>query len=118
MSFYGKMQGLATKLINQFKQGTVTITRITTTPNGTEPWNATDGSQSYDLAATVSRVEQKYIDGTLIVGTENQITFAVPPITPTMGDTFALDGVVMTLKDLRPIPPVGTPVAYIAFAEV
>ncbi len=32
-----------------------------------------------------------------------------------MTDTLVIDGVELVMKDLRPIPPAGTPVAYIAF---
>jgi hypothetical protein len=60
-------------------------------------------------------VSQKYVDGTLTVATDNQITFAVPSIVPAMTDTLVIDGVELVMKDLRPIPPAETPVAYIAF---
>ncbi|RWO72080.1 MAG: hypothetical protein EOS18_34125 [Mesorhizobium sp.] len=46
---------------------------------------------------------------------DNQITFAVPSIVSAMTDTLVIDGVELVMKDLRPIPPAGPPVAYIAF---
>ncbi|MER9543923.1 hypothetical protein NKI72_17860 [Mesorhizobium sp. M0437] len=69
----------------------------------------------YPLEAAARRVSQKYVDGTLIVATDNQITFAVPAVVPAMTDTLIVDGAELVMKDLRPIPPAGMPVAYIAF---
>lgn len=48
-------------------------------------------------------------------GDRQQITFAVPSIVPAMTDTLVIDGVELVMKDLRPVPPAGTSVAYIAF---
>lgn len=61
------------------------------------------------------RVEQKYVDGTLIVATDNQVTFAVPAIEPAMSDVLVIDGAEHVMKDLRPLPAAGTAVSYIAF---
>lgn len=115
---YARMQGTASRLLERFNQGTVTITRVTqTTPNSAEPWNKSETTATYTLAATVRRVEETYIDGTLIVGTEDQVTFAVPSIVPAMADRFAVDGVTRKVKKLFSIPAAGTPVAYVAIVE-
>jgi hypothetical protein len=63
----------------------------------------------------VWNVSQKYVDGTWIVTTDNQITFAVPEVVSAMSDMLIVDGAELVMKDLRPIPPAGTPAAYIAF---
>ncbi|MBE1709665.1 hypothetical protein HKB47_22640 [Mesorhizobium japonicum] len=81
-----------------------------------QPWVPVEPTAAfYPLDAAVRRVNQKYIDGTLIVATDNQVTFAVPAIVPAMSDTLIIDGRELAMKDLRPIPPAGTVVAYIAF---
>jgi len=117
--FYDEMAGVATELLTEFKQGSVVLRR-TTQAAGDNPWEpGTETTVDYPLSATVRRVQQKYIDGTLIVGTEDQITFAVVNgIAPSMTtDRFVVDGHARVLKDLRPLPAAGTPVAYIAFVE-
>lgn len=114
---YGRMQATATRLLTRFNQGTVQFLRATPSdPDPDEPWTpGTPSNELFTLAATVRRVEQKYVDGTLIVGTEDQVIFAVPSIVPNMTDTIIVDGTVRVMKDLRPVPAAGTPVAYIAF---
>ncbi|GHC79408.1 hypothetical protein [Limoniibacter endophyticus] len=114
---YAKMAGSAARLLTRFNQGMVTISRIVQgEPDPTTPWVPGEPTITTEtLQATVKRVEQKFIDGTLIVGTEDQITFAVPSFEPSLSDEFTVDGKVRVLKDLRPLPGAGLPVAYIAF---
>ena len=118
---YARMQGTATRLLDRFAQGVVTITHVVPAePDPDAPWadpgEPTETTET--LRATVRRVEQRYIDGSLIVGTEDQITFAVPSgFVPGMMDRFSIDGRATTLVDIRPLPSAGTPVAYIAFVK-
>lgn len=122
MGFYDDMAGMVHELLlpdaeGGLGQGTVVLTRVSTTA-GPNDW--TPGAETlttYTLDAVVRRVETKYVDGTLIVATDNQITFAVPAIVPRMADRLTIDGKNYVMKDLRPIPAAGVPVAYIAFVK-
>lgn len=115
--FYDEMQEFASEMLGEFKQGVVAISRTVTAPaDPSTPWiPGAPTTTVYPLDAVVRRVSQKYVDGTLIVATDNQITFAVPVVVPAMTDMLIIDGAELVMKDLRPIPPAGTPVAYIAF---
>jgi hypothetical protein len=117
MAFYDEMRGVADELLGEFAQGTCTLKRVTTAaPNPETPWIPGEETvTTYPLAAAVRRVSQKYVDGTLIVATDNQVTFAVPAIVPAMSDILVIDGAEHAMKDLRPIPGAGVVVAYIAF---
>ncbi|AID29246.1 hypothetical protein [Mesorhizobium jarvisii] len=117
MSFYDDMAGVATELLTEFNQGSVQLKRETPgVVDPDQPWVPIEPTvETWPLNAAVRRVSQKYVDGTLIVATDNQVTFAVPAIVPAMTDTLIVDGVELAMKDLRPIPPAGTVVAYIAF---
>lgn len=119
MGFYDDMQAVATDVLREFKQGTVVLTRITAGAADPETsWiPGTPTTASYTLDAVVRRVEQKYVDGSLIVATDNQIITAVPPVGPAMTDQITIDGVAQVIKDIRPIPAAGTPVAYIIFVQ-
>ncbi|RWO18336.1 hypothetical protein [Mesorhizobium sp.] len=110
-------QEFASEMLGEFKQGVVMLTRkVTAPPDPSTPWIPGEPVTTvYPLDAVMRRVSQKYVDGTLTVATDNQITFAVPSIVPAMTDTLVIDSVELVMKDLRPIPPAGTPVAYIAF---
>ena len=119
MGFYDEMRGVADELLGEFAQGTVTLTKVTPgTPDPAQPWVPTEPTtETATLAATVRRVEQKYVDGTLIVGTEDQLMFAVPAFVPDMACELSVDGRARVMKDLRPIPAAGTTVAYLAFVS-
>ncbi|WP_246689047.1 hypothetical protein [Mesorhizobium sp. WSM4310] len=108
---------MAVALLGEFKQGAVTLKRETPgVADPAQPWVPVEPTvETWPLDAVVRRVSQKYIDGTLIVATDNQITFAVPATVPAMTDTLVIDCAEHAMKDLRPIPAAGTPVAYIAF---
>lgn len=116
VTFYDEMQDMASEMLAEFEQGTVTLTREEVIGPGPNPWDPpVTAPVRHALDATVRRMAQKHVDGTLIVATDNQVTFAVPAIVPAMTDTLTIDGVVQVMKDLRPIPAARTPVAYIAF---
>jgi len=114
---YARMQQTATRLLDRFQQGVVQLVRVNPgAPDPATPWEPGAPTETtYPLDATVSRVAEKYVDGTLIVATDNQVIFAVPEVTPTLADKLVIDGMVLAMKDIRPIPAAGTPVAYIAF---
>ncbi len=117
MTFYDEMRDVATDLLGEFKQGAVSLKRITKAdPDPSTPWiPGAETVMTYALDATVRRVAQKYVDGTLIVATDNQVTFAVPAVVPVLVDRLIIDGAEHVMKDLRPLPAAGTPAAYIAF---
>jgi len=114
---YARMQQTATRLLDRFQQGVVQLVRVTPgAPDPATPWEPGAPTQTtYPLDATVSRVSEKYVDGTLIVATDNQVMFAVPEVAPSLADKLVIDGSVQVMKDLRPIPGAGVTVAYIAF---
>ncbi len=115
MTFYDEMQGVATELLGEFAQGEVSLKRVTVGPQPNEWTPGEETIETWPLKATVRRVSQKYVDGSLIVATDNQVTFAVPSVAPVLTDKLVIDGVEHAMKDLRPIPGAGTSVAYIAF---
>jgi hypothetical protein len=112
MSFYGEMRGVATELLAEFKQGTVELKRVVSTP-GPNPWDPpTETETRCHLSATAERLHQRYENGVLIVETGDMITFAVPEVEPVLTDTLIIDGKERVITNLTPIPPAGTVVAY------
>lgn len=111
---YGRMQKTASRLMVRFKQGTVTITRLTPgTPDPDTPWlPVTSDPVVYTLDATVKGVSQEFIDGTTILATDLEITAAVFGADPAPPDVVAIDSeAVVVLKTLR-LPAAGTVVAW------
>ena len=134
-AFYAEMQEVATDILTEFAQGDVRLVRsVPGTPDADRPWlPGIPGSMTYRLSATVSGVQRRFVDGTLVVGTEDQAVVAVvathietdgvavPPATvsiePTMSDSFLVDGVARKIKKVVAIPEAGTPVAFAVVME-
>lgn len=118
---YSKLQAKVTKVMGKVKQGTVILIRRTDTlADDDVPWGSeTHGDVPHTLQATVSSVNQKYINETSIVVTDKQVTFSVPDVEPDiLTDRISVDGVVYRISDLKRIPEAGTAVAYIAFIRI
>lgn len=115
MSFYEEMWGVGTELLGEFKQGQISLKRITSVP-GPNPWDPpTETLQTWPLSATVKRLHLRYENGVLIVETGDMVMFAVPEVESVLTDTLVIDGVERVITNLTPIPPAGTVVAYKAW---
>lgn len=118
MTFYSEMQGIASGVLKEFKQGKIELKRIL--PGSTEPpyspWNpAPPTSQIIELDGTARGVGTKYIDGTLILASDLQATIAVPSVEPSMSDKVLVDGKEHAMVHIKRIPEAGTAVSYILF---
>lgn len=116
---YARMQGTATRLLQRFAQGTITLTRVTPgAPDPATPWLPGEPTTTeYDLDATVSAITSdqasaKWIDGTTIVSSDMVVTCSVPAVGPRMSDYVEIDGVVQVIKKIVAIPAAGTPVVF------
>lgn len=111
---YGRMQNTASRLLERFKQGTVTLTKpgtATPGPNAWDPPVVTD-PVVHTLDATVKGVSAEFVDGTTILATDMEVTAAVFGAEPAPPDEVAIDGQVVTVIKTMRIPAAGTPVAW------
>lgn len=100
----------------KFSQGTVVYT-ITGAPTG-PAWNPTPGAPvSYTLDATVQGVEADYVDGSLILATDKQVTCAVFAVEPSLAGTIAIDGKVCQIVRIDKLPGAGTVIAWRIFVR-
>lgn len=121
MSFYDEMRDeVASPLLAEFAQGTVTLKRVTTAdPDPSTPWEpGTETTETWPLDAVVKRVDQRYENGVLIVATVDIVTFAVLPVTPVLTDMIVIDGDERVITSLKPTPSAGTMVAWRAVVAV
>lgn len=127
---YTAFQATADRLLADWKQGTVTLTRtIQGTPNPETPWiPAPSEERTYTLDAVARDVATKYVDGTEILATDVQVTastkmqwtatdgVAITPTTvryePAPGDVMAIDGAGVNIVKTMRIPRAGTAVAW------
>ena len=114
--FFGRLQGTASRLMAQFKQGAVVYT-ITGPSTGPE-WNPTPGTPvSYTLDATVQGVEADYVDGSLILATDKQVTCAVFGAEPSLAGTITIDGRVCQIVRVDKVPGAGPVIAWRIFVR-
>jgi hypothetical protein len=116
MTFYEEMQTMATELLTEFKQGAVSLRRVTVTP-GANPWDPpTRTTADTPLSATLKRMHRRYENGILVIETGDKVTFAVPAgITPLLTDQLVINGQARAITNLTAVPPSGTPVVYKAW---
>ena len=114
--FYGRLQGTASRLMAKFSQGQVVYT-IAGPATGPE-WNPTPGAPvSYTLDATVQGVEADYVDGSLILATDKQVTCAVFAAEPSLDGTITIDGKVCQIVRVDKVPGAGTVIAWRIFVR-
>jgi hypothetical protein len=114
--FYGRLQGTASRLMAKYKQGQVAYT-INGAPTG-PAWNPTPGPPvSYTLDATVQGVEADYVDGSLILATDKQVTCAVFGAEPSLAGTITIDGKVCQIVRVDKVPGAGVTIAWRIFVR-
>ena len=97
-------------------QGTVVYT--VTGPATGPAWNPTPGAPvSYTLDATVQGVEADYVDGSLILATDKQVTCAVFGAEPSLAGTITIDGKVCQIVRVDKVPGAGTVIAWRIFVR-
>jgi hypothetical protein len=111
---YARMTATASRLLERFAQGTVTLTRsVPGEPDPDTPWIPGEPTTTtYTLNATVKGVSDKYVDGTTILATDLEVTCAVFETEPLPSDELSIDGQTVTVVKTMTIPAAGNPVAH------
>ena len=111
MSIYDRLRPTASRLLRNFKQGQIQY-RYTGEPTG-DPWAPVPGAAvTADLDATANGVAQEYVDGSLVLATDLQVTAAVFGVVPTLSGELLIDGKTMQIVRVIPLPAAGSPVAW------
>lgn len=130
---YGRMQMTATRLLDRFKQGRVTVIRTTQEPKPDdwptwEPWEGETTTSVYELDAVVKGVSEKLVDGEVVKATDLELTCShkmtlvevdnapvasvAHPFDAGLLDTLNIDGKHVTIVRDLTVPAAGTPVAH------
>ena len=114
--FYGRLQGTASRLLKQFKQGEVVYVQPGTTTG--PAFNPVVGAPTnYQLNATVSGVSAVYVDETLILATDLQVITSVFDAEPTLDGTLTIDDKSLQIVKIDQIPAAGTVLAWRIFVR-
>jgi len=111
MTFYTDMQAIASSLLTEFDQGSIVITTVTPAAGPAHnPGSPTEVDTA--VKGTVRGVSQKYIDGSLIVAGDFQLTIPGGGVVPTTTSKVKLSGVKHEVVAVIPKPAQGTVAAY------
>lgn len=112
MSFYDDMQLVASDVLGEFKQGSVSYVAMTPQPGSTPDDPLPPVESSTSVNATVRPVSTKYVDGTHIVQSDKQVTFAGDAATPSISGFVDIDGSRYKIVEILPVPAAGTVISY------
>jgi hypothetical protein len=118
MTIYSEMQGVATELLTEFKQGVIQYVQIVP---GSGPAYNPGPSQEIPVTingATAGGISFKYVKMGLGVAGDMQINMAVQAnITPAINGFVKIDGVQYKITQIIPKPAAGIPVTYTLIAK-
>lgn len=131
---YGRLRTTADRLLTRFTQGVVTVERVTAEGERPPelpvwmPWTPEVTVRQYRLEAVVRTVEKKFVDGTMILVTDDQVTCSdkmtlvsvngapvdeeVVPFDATLLDTLKIDGKPYLVLKQAPTPGAGTAIVH------
>lgn len=109
--FYSEMQGVASDLLREFKQGVIAYVAVT---KGSGPADnpGAPTEKAYTLDAVARGVAFKYIDGTNVVASDQQMTMPGKGVAPDMKGFVTVDGVRHKIVRIIRKPSAGTPIAW------
>lgn len=106
--FYSEIQGIASGIMSEFKQGAITYTPVTQPAN---EWDDPVAGAPVTLDATASGPSAEFITD-LITTSDIEITAAVFGQVPTMDGRITIDGAQKEIIAIKQIPAAGTPVVW------
>lgn len=111
MTIYDEMQQLASDLLKDFDQPTISHIRMTQNGTGFDPGPATATPTVLD-GAVARGVMRKYVDKSLVVATDLQVTYAGDKIEPLMTDFIDINGEQFKIQQIVRKPASGPVVAW------
>lgn len=109
--FYSEMQGVASSIIGEFKQGAITY--IAVTPGNGPAHNPGPHVETpHPINAVARGVAFKYVDNALVLATDLQVTLPGDSVTPDMKGFVTIDGVRHKIVQIIRKPSAGTVVAW------
>lgn len=108
LPLYDRLRTTSARLLAKYKQGTVEIGKAATAP-GADPWDPpTETTVWTEVNAVVKGVSQKYVDGSTVAMSDLEILLQVPAtFDEAAGDRVRVDGRVVTVLAVMPIPAAG-----------
>lgn len=113
MSLYDRGRATASRLLEQYAQGTVIYNEPGST--GGDPWNPTPGASTpYPVNTTKmqGREKNQYIEGGYIVSSDVLLFVAVFDVEPTLSGTMTINGQEHQIVMVNPVTNVQPPMGW------
>lgn len=108
MSIYDELQDVASEILEEFKQDSVQLIKITQT-GGTLDAPGTPVETAYDLDAVVKGINSKYLQEGFILSTDLEVTSAVlSGITISKDDYIKINSIKHKIVEDLSVPAAGT----------
>ncbi len=111
--FYGDMKNVATDLLTEFKQGSMSYNYIT---GGTSPFDGPATATAVPFLGVARGVSKRYLTD-LITAADIEITAAVFVPAPKINGTVTIDGTERQIISVMQVPAAGTPSIYKLFVK-
>ncbi len=111
--FYDDMQIIASDLLGEFAQGSISYIGLTAQAGGTPDAPADPIETVYPVNATLRGVLFKYVQAGVALATDLQVTMPVDGVVPKPDGFFLIDGVRYKIVQIDQRPAAGVAAVYI-----
>lgn len=111
-NIYDDVRDVAVNVFAEFKQGTITYVELQPQEGSTPDDPLEPVEVAHVINATARAVSTKYVDGSIIVRTDKQISMPNTGIEPEMTGYVTIDGSRHKIVQIMRRPEAGVPVAY------
>jgi hypothetical protein len=108
---YTKSRATASRLLGKYNQGVISYTSPAITSGPSYNPTIVPGT-NYTLKATAQGVSKEYIDGSLIVSSDLEVTAASFEVDPLTSGTMSIDGNTHQIVQIIKIPAAGDVIAW------
>jgi hypothetical protein len=108
--FYSDMRNVASDLLGEFNQGSIQYIAVTA-GSGTPDDPGAVVETVTDVNGVARGVKFSYIDNSLVVSTDLQVTIPADVVTPSITGFVRIDGLRYKIVKIIPKPAAGAPVA-------
>ena len=111
--FYSDMQAIVSGILDEFTQGTIWYVTKTRVAGATPDAPGASGESATPIKAVSRPVSTKFVDGTHIIQTDEEIVMKADGVVPTMDGWITVDGVRLKIVKIIRTPPAGTAIVYV-----
>ena len=113
---YQRFQNTAKRLTEKYNTGALVLIKIA--PGSGPDWNPGEPTETpHAFKGTLFGVSEKYVDGTLVVASDQQCTMPGGGAEPTTSDELMADGERHQIVKVERIPSAGIAAAYIVIVR-